>query len=80
MSSGLSERIANHTVRVAHKVPSTWPESKGQSSPTSIGNVAMVDLVDVNVVSLNVGRTIPVETFVHVVRCQPVHLVDPETG
>ena len=38
----------------------------------------MVDLVDVDVVSLNVDRTIPVEAVVHVVRCQPVNLVSPE--
>ena len=64
------ERIANHTVRVDYKVPSTWPESKGQSSPTSKGDVAVVDLVDVEVVNVSVV------VLVHVVRCHPVSLCE----
>ena len=39
----------------------------------------MVDPAEVDVVSLNVGRTIHVEAVVRVVRCQPVNLVNPET-
>ena len=48
--------------------PSTWPESKSNSSTTSIGNVVMVDLVDVDVVDLTVGELVHVEMVVQVVR------------
>ena len=46
---------------------------------TFIGDVVTVDMVDVDVVNVGVGVFVHVEVVVQVIRCQPNHLVSPET-
>ena len=79
MSSGLSEQVANLTYRQHINLHPLGLNRKVIDSPTSIGNVAMVDLVDVDVVNVNVGVLVHVDIVAQVVRCQPVNLMNLET-
>ena len=68
-------------VRCTRRASSTCNELIHGPPQDPLGDVAVVDLVDVDVVNVSCGidRTIPMETIVHVVGCPPVNLISSET-